>query len=135
MEVNEASKYLYAALEQGTTCPCCGRKAKAYRRHLYKTQINALQRIASFYNVGREFHLGEFLSKYKDVSARGGDVARLRYWGLIEAHGKGRYSITKLGKKFLEGKAMVPKWLSFYDGKVIERNKIAKMVGIGEFAR
>lgn len=122
VSVLDARTKLLASLEEGSVCPCCDRLAKAYKRRLYSTQIMALLRMYRDprINAGEEFHLGKFLGAFEDVSSRGGDVARMQYWGLIQPTRAGNYRLTPDGRAFVEGRVLMPAWKWFYDGAVLE---------------
>ena len=125
---------LRAALEQGSTCPCCDQKVKAYRRSLYPTPMKALKRIAEHLEATGEgsVHLGKFLASFKDASSRGGDTARLVFWGLIEKRKAGHYAITDLGKRFVNGECRIPKYKWFYNEQLIELGDTSPLVSIKE---
>ena len=73
-------------------------------------------------------HVAAFLVKVKrDSTIAGGDVVKLRYWGLLErAKGErsdgsdrvGRYRITEVGRQFVEGKIAVPKYVYLYNQRL-----------------
>ena len=59
--------------------------------------------------------------------ARGGDVAKLEYWGLLEEErgvrpdgGRaGYWRVTLRGEDWLHGKVEVPKYARVYDGRML----------------
>jgi hypothetical protein len=59
----------------------------------------------------------------KSLPVRGGDYAKLRYWGLIEprvVEGKmtGYWRLTVKGTRFVADRERVPKYARVYDGKL-----------------
>ncbi|MEX2716777.1 MAG: hypothetical protein Q6370_010790 [Candidatus Sigynarchaeota archaeon] len=124
----DAKVFVQQNLQQGVTCPTCGQFCKVYRRKLNATMALALILIYQFFknNPHAEWlHVAAFLVKVKrDSSIAGGDVVKLRYWGLLErAKGErddgsdrvGRYRITELGRQFVEGKVKVASHVLLYN--------------------
>ncbi len=134
--LEEAKTFVQLNLTNGTVCPCCAQFAKVYKRKLYSTIAVALCLIYQHFqkNPGHTWlHVQAFLIEAKrDSSIMGGDVVKLRYWGLIErAAGErddgsdriGRYRITELGKQFVEGKVAVPGYVFLYNGHVLRMSE------------
>lgn len=124
----EAKAFVQHHLRDGVTCPTCGQFCKVYRRKLNSTMALALVLIYRFFqnNPAADWlHVASFLVQVKrDSSIAGGDVVKLRYWGLLErASGErsdgsdrvGRYKITDVGKQFVEGKIAVPRYVYLYN--------------------
>lgn len=124
MTIDEAQDWLLQRLNEGAECPCCGRFAKIYQRKLYSTMAYALVQIYQYFkcpDADEWLHVPEHLDG-KGVVARGGDWAKLRYWGLIEHdgdHRSGYWRITDNGKDFVEGKLCVAKSVYLFDGVVV----------------
>lgn len=77
----------------------------------------------------REFiHVAELLTtRLPCAASRGGDWAKLAYWGLIEEQAKkgkdgnpraGFWRITGVGVSFIRGELQVPRYAYLYDGKL-----------------
>jgi len=127
-DLEGAKAFVQTNLRDGVTCPCCGQLCKIYKRKLNSTMALALVLIYQFFKTHKHadwLHVAAFLVKVKhDSSIAGGDVVKLRYWGLLErAAGDrpdgsdriGRYKITDLGKRFVEKAAAVPKYVYLYN--------------------
>ena len=123
--IDEARLVVAAGATKGVDCPCCGQLVKMYKRGLSKSMVKWLMWLnskmesdTSWVDVGR-------------TSVRGGDYAKLAYWGLIEqepAKGENRpgkpikrsglWRVTGTGKAFLKAKIRVPRYKLVYNGKV-----------------
>lgn len=127
-DVEAAKAFVQQHLTDGVTCPTCGQLCKLYKRKLNSTMALALILIYQFFKTHPHadwLHVAAFLVKVKrDSSIAGGDVVKLRYWGLLErAHGErddgsdrvGRYKITAVGKQFVEGRIAVPRYVYLYN--------------------
>ncbi len=127
-DLDGAKAFVQTNLRDGVTCPCCGQLCKIYKRKINSTMELALVLIYQFFKTHPRadwLHVAAFLVKVKhDSSIAGGDVVKLRYWGLLErAAGDrpdgsdriGRYKITDLGKQFVEGKVAVPQYVYLYN--------------------
>jgi len=116
--LEEAQKDFFLSVNRGGACPCCGLHAKIYKRKLYHTMVVALNHfyvheLASS-EKGRYHSVTEVL---QGAASRGGDFAKLKYWGLLEQQKErkkdnnprsGYWRITDKGKAFIEGKISVP---------------------------
>lgn len=124
----DAKAFVQQHLQDGVSCPSCGQYCKVYRRKLNSTMALALVLIYQFFKSrpsAEWLHVAAFLVKVKsDSSIAGGDVVKLRYWGLLEratggrddgSDRVGRYRITELGKQFVEGKIAVPRYVYLYN--------------------
>lgn len=127
-DLDGAKAFVQTNLRDGVTCPCCGQLCKVYKRKLNSTMALALVLIYQYFKTHKHadwLHVAAFLVKVKrDSSIAGGDVVKLRYWGLLErAAGErpdgsdriGRYKITDLGKQFVEGRVAVPQYVYLYN--------------------
>jgi hypothetical protein len=126
--LEDAKAFVQQNLRDGVTCPACGQLCKVYKRKLNSTMALALVMIYQHFKQNPHhtwLHVAAFLVKVKrDSSIAGGDVVKLRYWGLLErAPGErddgsdrvGRYRITEVGKQFVEGKIAVPRYVYLYN--------------------
>lgn len=119
----------------GSTCPCCTQHVQVYRRRIYKRMAKVM-----FWLV-REFQkTGSWVVLKDGPLFRGGDNAKLAYWGLVqtrprrevEAHKRnsGEWMPTALGLRFAEGKATVPRYAYIYNGSVVGYGE--PMITIGD---
>lgn len=124
MTLKEARDALRELAEVGHTCPCCKQFAKIYRRKVNSAQVQAA--IALWRAAGREFaHLP---SLDKRFAGNGGDISKLRYWGLVEEErtlrpdgGRaGIWRMTHRGELFVRGIIMVKKYAHIYDGRCLK---------------
>jgi len=126
----QAREWLLGARSEGTTCPCCGQYARVYKRRLNYAMAYALVLVYRHFSLKPEtewLHLPSFLNG-RGVLARGGDPAKLRYWGLLVGSGGvrdddsgrvGEYRITELGRAFVERMTDVPAHLYLYNNDVL----------------
>ncbi len=127
-DIEAAKAFVQQNLRDGVTCPACGQFCKVYKRKLNSTMALALVLIYQFFKKNPRadwLHVAAFLVKVKrDSSIAGGDVVKLRYWGLlVRAPGErddgsdrvGRYQITEVGKQFVEGRIAVPRYVYLYN--------------------
>lgn len=123
--VGDAQGYVESLAEEGAACPCCGQNVKLYRRKLYSTL--ARQLIMLYHARGNDadgwLHIGEI----NVFISGGGDLAKVRYWGLVEAadertpveNSAGMWRITDRGVAFVECRLRVHKYVLLFDGRVI----------------
>ena len=128
MELSEARIKFADKLRTGklVTCPCCRRVAKVYKRNFYFAQAKNL--IQLYKRAGYWVHV----CKMED-SARGGDFAKMKYWGLIRERTKdendkkkrtsGYWTITKKGILFVTGKTQIPKYVLVYEGEMLKESE------------
>ena len=112
--------------DEGTTCPCCGRYVRVYRRTITKSQVEFLvdlyyaARVHSRRIGVRVEELSIDVRTIQGQHMRGGDYSKLAYWNLIrrsEEH-QGYWGITTLGIHFLRGITTVPRYAHVLDGEV-----------------
>jgi hypothetical protein len=126
--LEEAQAFVQLHLANGAKCPACGQFAKLYRRKLNATMAYALVLIHQFFKKNPQhawIHVASFLvNTRRDSSVAGGDVVKLRHWGLIErvdgergdgSDRVGRYTITELGRRFVEGAIAVPRYAYLFN--------------------
>ncbi len=126
--------WLKEHLDKGTRCPCCDQHAKIYRRKLNSAMVTTLR--VCVRETEKIFHAPTILKAAK--VGRDRDMSYLKEWGLVqEEEGKGRggrtagmYSVTELGRAFSEGRSKVPKYLFFFNQKVVARSEVE--IGIDE---
>lgn len=123
--VNVSMLMRRAAQEKGgATCPCCAQHVQVYRRRIYKGMARVLLWLV------REFEQTADWVVLKDGPLfRGGDNAKLAYWGLvqtrtrrsIETHKRnsGEWMPTGHGMRFAKGGVTVPTYAYVYNGDVL----------------
>lgn len=129
--LDEAKAFVQTNLRVGCHCPTCGQHAKLYKRPINSTMALALCLIYQHFKKHPHhvwLHIAQFLIQVKrDSTIAGGDVVKLRYWGLLEravgerddgSNRVGTYRITELGKNFVEGKIAVPKYVFLYNQRL-----------------
>jgi len=110
----------------GTTCPCCSKHVQIYRRTLNSGMVRALIEMYRYQQLSGSTWID--IKKVKSV--RGGDYAKLRFWGLICKYGAGEYSyeekwsghwrIAVKGRAFVENQLTVPRYVTEYMSEVRE---------------
>tara|TARA_Y100000310_G_C20329247_1_gene644470 strand:- start:191 stop:715 length:525 start_codon:yes stop_codon:yes gene_type:complete len=133
--LQDAQEWVEDHREEGVECPCCGQFAKVYRRSVNGAMAHALILIAFGTKVGEAdadgwLHVPTFLcQKTTRVTVRGGDFAKLRYWGLLEekpgmvrddgSKRAGFWRITEKGLHFVLKKVKIPKYALIYNNSMI----------------
>lgn len=98
-------------------CPCCGQAVKRYARSISSSQIKAMSMIAD--SIGG-MTSAQIMQRSKQG---GGDYAKLAAWGLLDQNSAtGYWHITDKGRDFLNGEIQVPKYVFFYNGRVLGRS-------------
>ena len=121
-----ARQRLMAFLDRGTYCPCCDQYARRYKRKLYSSQAMQLIRL---YKLCRETDFDPDLYYHRSVVipyANNNDLALLRHWGVLALQENkdrtkresGRFRVTDLGRKFVEGVVTVPAACYQYNDEV-----------------
>ena len=135
--LGEVRDWLRARVEKGVRCPACEQRAQVYKRQIYAGMVRALVL------MWREGDFGKRL--YVHVPsidpARGGDVAKLEFWGLIEEERASRvdggragfWRVTRRGEDFLQRKTTVPKYARIYDGRLLSLT--GPLVGVDDALR
>lgn len=131
----EARAWLFARLDQGVVCPCCGQYAKRYHRPLtaamaYGLVIVGRHQMQAQKAVPRDegwVHVERLLKDTPGIpSSIRGDFTKLRHWGLIEqAWGKrpdgstrnGYWRVTAEGFDFIAGRSTVASHVVIYNDK------------------
>lgn len=114
---------------EAVPCPCCTQLCKVYKRSIHAAMARSLilmHRHTATRDADGYVYLPEVL---RGVRARGGDEAKLTYWGLIEqAPGQrpdgskrnGWWRLTNLGRSYVHGHMSLPKYAHVYDGRVLQ---------------
>jgi len=81
--VTQAQLNLADKMDDGADCPCCGQMVKIYRRKLNSHMAHSLLVLVRLYaDNPRFYHVDEIGN-----ASKGGDFAKLAWWGLIEQNG------------------------------------------------
>ena len=116
------------AAEEGVHCPCCRQFAKVYRRALTGSMAHAAALLSRYFHQDKAepwIHVPNYLSSlHQGPMVRGGDWAKLRYWGIIEPQpgtredGSGRtgyYRVTEFGHRFVKNEVTVSRRVILYN--------------------
>jgi len=112
-------------LEEGSYCPCCGQFCKLYRRTINAAMARALINLVRIWEANpRWINIHEM--KLVQGRRAGGDFAKLRWWGLIEAKenedeskkDSGMWRPTEAGREFVYLQLTVPKYVLVYNNQV-----------------
>lgn len=126
--------------KKGGVCPCCTQLSKVYKRKLNSTMARGLVWLVGQAGADR---------RWVDVSSegpkwllgKGGTLATMSHWGLIESKGNetsgkrcsGVWRPTTKGVGFLLGRIKVAKYVFLYDGSALrfsdEQLSIAEALG------
>ena len=107
-------------------CPCCGHKTVVYKHKLNEVLVAGLKALHAAGGSATVRELSEAGAPYS-VTA---NFQKLRYFGLVEKHGR-VYSLTSLGSGFLTGAAAAPAWAQTKNGEAFEWGPA---IAIGEVA-
>lgn len=124
--LQEARDHVREHADEGVTCPCCDRYVRVYRRTITKSQVEFLVDLlyaarAHARRDGRPVgHVYVDVRTIQGQHMRGGDYSKLAYWGLIERSTaeQGYWRITPLGRSWLRGTVVVPRYAYVLDGVV-----------------
>lgn len=116
-----AREWLRGEVEGGARCPCCHQHAKVYKRSIHASMARGL---IYMYRAGPANHPLS-LREHIPAALGRGDVAKLRYWGLLvpadpATHGsrhEGDYMVTRKGLLWLREADTVPKYVRVYDSE------------------
>lgn len=126
--VDDARKLVSVAMmEDGCACPVCDQFVKAYRRSITVTMARWLIWLHG------ACESSDHPARWVDVRTspvRGGDYAKLRYWGLAEnmpndrpeTRNSGMWRTTARGARFVCRRAWAPRYLVIYNARVIEES-------------
>jgi hypothetical protein len=124
--LNDARQWLHDRVEDGAGCPCCEQLAKVYRRPIHRTMAIALILMHQAQPTGDWLYLPEVLRSMG--RSRGGDEAKLSYWGFIQEEGgiredgsnrAGWWRVTDRGRLFVHDGLSVPRHAVIYDGQLL----------------
>lgn len=117
--IKQAKEWLRKRLHDGADCPVCNQRVQMYKRKLNSGMAHALFQIHN--------HAGMQWTRVQDMpdAPKGGDYAKLRFWGLLESSGDragdgnsaGLWRVTTKGRNFLYGKTKVPAYIGTYNNQ------------------
>lgn len=121
--LGEAKQWLRERLNEGAPCPCCTQRAQQYHRKLNSSAVYALIQMYRAHRRG----WGHAPST-SEVARAGGELARCRYWGLIEESDgvredggrAGWWRITDSGEAFIFNRLRVPSHAYIYDNRLMK---------------
>jgi hypothetical protein len=121
LSVDDARAYVKKHRGRGCDCPSCGQRCKIYPRPITHEMVGCLFQAIAWYVKERDWIEG------KRFKRRGGDYAKLSYWGLIEfetvkadkRRQSGRVRPTKLGVQFALMQVSVPYRVLVFNSNVI----------------
>jgi hypothetical protein len=130
--LGEVRDWLRGKVEKGVHCPACEQFAKVYRRRIYAGMVRALVLMYREGDFGRRL----YVHVPSIDPARGGDVAKLEFWGLIEEErvvrvdgGRaGYWRVTVRGEDWLARKTVVARYARIYDGRLLSLTGVATTV-------
>lgn len=117
--LGKVKSWLRERLHDGANCPACGQRVQLYKRKLNSGMARALIQI---YN-----HAETEWVKVQDIpdAPKGGDYAKLRFWGLLESSGDraddgnsaGMWRVTEHGRAFVLNISTVPAYVGTYNNR------------------
>ena len=131
----QAQQMLKDHAMKGAICPCCRQVVKMYTREITSPMAYTLIILHRHFSTDQNWlHVPSYLSQMSTIGSavRGGDFAKLRYWGLLEAKQDDRkakdkrkdgskrtgfYRMTEKGHQFVKGETKIPKVALVYNGK------------------
>lgn len=118
----DARRAVMAQLEEGSTCPCCGQDARAYKRPLYFRMAGWLLWLVAAHEATGEWVSVQDAPDRLRALVAGGDPAKLAHFGLIEPMQHGRpwrwWRPTEAGKQFARGLLRVPSHVWLFNKRV-----------------
>jgi hypothetical protein len=130
----EAKDWLRDRFKDGevSDCPCCAQTVKRYKRTLNAAMARVLLAIYKESPEGRWVYVPRLIETLN--VPKGGDYAKMRFWGLIESRNDvegdvredgskrvGWWRITEAGVTFAQNAARLPKYLYTYNNDVVKR--------------
>ena len=88
LTVGAARERLFKQMD-GRGCPCCGQIVRLSRRHITSAMAIGLLELVRYSREHPDvqwLHVQNILAERRSHAARGGDITKLRFWGLIEPH-------------------------------------------------
>ncbi len=146
LSVDEARTHINKKIAEGVTihCPVCDSLLKRYRRYLDHSKVRTLKILYDYTEKNPTIewvHIPNVLTELKVKSSRGGDFAKLRFWGLVEPHSGSRldgskrtglYKITELGKAFVREETKVPAYIYMYQSRLYDVDEKIPLISFNE---
>lgn len=130
ISLEDARDMMFDKMADGSLvrCPCCTQAAKIYKRKLNANMVRIL--ITMYINYGTTYVKSLDMSKI--TGRNDGELAKNRYWGLIEEHPteKSHWKVTSMGVDFIMGRATVTKYALTFNSNLLGYE--GKQVGIRE---
>jgi len=120
--LDEARARLFAHINEGMICPCCGQFAKRYKRAFNSGQAISLINI---YKTGMR---SNFEWVYiPNLSAKSREEGKIAYWGLLQEKDEERddggragwWRVTPRGEHFVTNRLRIPKYVYVYNGECL----------------
>jgi len=132
--IEAARAWLRQRLHEGADCPVCTQRVQLYKRKLNSGMAKALIQI---YRYG-----GASWTRVQDIpdGPKGGDYAKLRFWGLLESSSErtddgnsaGYWRVTPLGVDFVQGRKRVRSHVLTFNNKTYAMPEEASMISVYE---
>lgn len=129
--IGEARQFLIENGEKGTICPCCERIVKIYHRSITSAMAYGIVLIYRYFKNhpnAEWLHIEDYFKTLDIPSSIRGDVAKLKYWELLEgkkglredgSKRNGYYRMTEKGKMFAQNQLQVPKYMIMANRKCL----------------
>jgi len=133
--LGETKAWLQARMRDGVKCPCCTQLAKIYRR-----TITSQMALWLMWLVRETAEAPDGWVDIKtNIDLRGGDYAKLRYWGLLEhqtnddpaKRSSGLWRPTPVAVAFVQDRVRLHKHVLIFDDQFLSFDGDA-MIGIRE---
>lgn len=119
------SSGLSPEMRKGYKCPCCSQRVKIYKRKLNVAQAHALILVYVWFKNNPEKEWCN-VRQFDTTAFRGGDWAKLRYFGLISEKSNedktkrtsGLWKVTAKGGCFVRSEISVPEHLLIFNQTV-----------------
>lgn len=127
----EASTWVQDNAANGVICPCCSQHAKLYRRPFNSGMAVSLLWLVRYYE---EVSKGSWIDVPRTAPKkvlRSREFDKLKLWGVAETRESddptkrtsGLWRPTDLGIAVVRSDATVSKYLSIYNGNIVDRSK------------
>lgn len=120
--IEEGKQLLRDNWEQGLKCPCCKQNVKLYKLSM---RANIAMVLIDIYKIMQTDNK-TWVHVIDEAKPVNGDYAKLRFWGLLAPRGdtpdkdtkaSGYWSVTPLGREFLQGRVSVSSKVFIFDNR------------------
>lgn len=133
--LDEARALYRSKVGAGVECPCCDRYGKVYKRRLCSAIAFGLIAMHRRYVIKPDewIHFQRYMAAFckhrpgLSAAVRGGDFAKMRWLGLIEARdsdakrpSSGFWRLTPRGASFVKGEIRVPAYIWTYGNQQLD---------------